>query len=54
MKKKDFAQVYAIYSKVMAKVITDDIQLVLDVGIKYLHDDKIIFMSDILRQFQSF
>jgi hypothetical protein len=35
VKKKDFAQAYAIYTEVMAKVITDDIQLVLDVGIKY-------------------
>jgi hypothetical protein len=46
----------AIYSEVMSRLLTDEIQLALDNKISKIkwHDDKIIFMSEILKQFQLF
>ncbi|MDR2199011.1 MAG: AAA-like domain-containing protein [Deltaproteobacteria bacterium] len=46
----------AIYSEVMSRLLTDEIQLALDNKISNIrwHDDKIVYMSEILKQFQLF
>jgi hypothetical protein len=45
-----------IYSEVMSRMLTDQIQLALDDKIAKIqwNNDKVIFMSDILKQFQTF
>ncbi|MDR2198758.1 MAG: hypothetical protein LBR53_04775 [Deltaproteobacteria bacterium] len=46
----------AIYSEVMSRLLTDEIQLALDNKISKIkwHDDTVVYMNEILKQFQLF